>query len=115
MGGGGGGGVGLKETTVREFRVYRVSIRLPKGKNSFFKAPTTVAAHLKMAENGLEAGGGVGWAGDLNPKDAGIRECRVREYCPHTVTLYNRAITMGLLYPYCEYYSTVTEWGQYPS
>ena len=61
MGGGGGGGVGLKETTVREFRVYRVSIRLPKGKNSFFKAPTTVAAHLKMAENGLEAGGG--WDG----------------------------------------------------
>ena len=26
----------------------------------------------------------------------------------------NRATTKGLLYPYYEHYSTVTEWGQHP-
>ena len=36
-------------------------------------------------------------------------------YCPHTVTVYNRATIKGLIYPYYEYYSTVTEWVQYPS
>ena len=36
-------------------------------------------------------------------------------YCPHTVTVYNRATIKGLIYPYYEYYSTVTEWGQYPT
>ena len=36
-------------------------------------------------------------------------------YCPHTVTVYNRATIMGLVYPYYEYCSTVTEWGQCPA
>ena len=35
-------------------------------------------------------------------------------YCPHTVTVYNRATIKVLMYLYYEYYSTVTEWGQYP-
>ena len=36
-------------------------------------------------------------------------------YCPHTVTVYKKATIKGLIYPYYDYYSTVTEWGQYPS
>ena len=36
-------------------------------------------------------------------------------YCPHAVTVYNRATDMGLIYPHYEYYSTATEWGRYPS
>ena len=32
-------------------------------------------------------------------------------FCPHTVTVYNRATIKGLIYPYYEYYSTVTGWG----
>ena len=36
-------------------------------------------------------------------------------YCPHTVTVYNRATIKGLIYLYYECYSTVTEWGQYPT
>ena len=35
--------------------------------------------------------------------------------CPHTVTLYSRAIIKSLTCPYDVYYSTVTEWGQYLS
>ena len=35
-------------------------------------------------------------------------------YCPHTVTVYNRATIKGLMYLYYEYHSTVTERGQYP-
>ena len=35
-------------------------------------------------------------------------------YCPHTVTVYNRATIKVLIYLYYEYYATVTEWGQYP-
>ena len=34
-------------------------------------------------------------------------------YCPHTVTVYNRATIKVLTYLYYEYYPTVTEWGQY--
>ena len=33
---------------------------------------------------------------------------------PHTVRVYNSATIKGLIYPYYEYYSTVTEWGRYP-
>ena len=33
---------------------------------------------------------------------------------PYTVTVYNRAIIQGLIYPYYEYDPTVTEWGRYP-
>ena len=36
-------------------------------------------------------------------------------HCPHTVTVYNRATIKLLIYLDYEYYSTVTEWGQYPS
>ena len=36
-------------------------------------------------------------------------------YCPHTVTVYNRATIKVLIYLYYEYYPTVTEWGQYPT
>ena len=32
-------------------------------------------------------------------------------YCPHTVTVYNRASIEGLIYLYYEYYPTVTECG----
>ena len=35
-------------------------------------------------------------------------------YCPHTVTVYNRATIKGLIYLYYEYYPTVTEWGHHP-
>ena len=35
-------------------------------------------------------------------------------YCPHTVTVYNRATTKLLMYLCYVYYPTVTEWGQYP-
>ena len=35
-------------------------------------------------------------------------------YCPGTVTVYNSTMK-GVIYPYYEYYSTVTEWGQYPT
>ena len=36
-------------------------------------------------------------------------------YCPHTVTVYNRATIKVLIYLYYEYYSTVAECGQYPA
>ena len=35
-------------------------------------------------------------------------------YCPHTVTVYNRASAKGLRHLYQKHYSTVTEWKQYP-
>ena len=35
-------------------------------------------------------------------------------YCPHTVTVYNKATIKVLIYLYYEYCPTVTEWGQYP-
>ena len=34
---------------------------------------------------------------------------------PHTVTVYNRATIKVLIYPYYEYWPTVTERGQYPN
>ena len=36
-------------------------------------------------------------------------------YCPHTVTVHNRATIKVLIYLYYEYNPTVTEWGQYPN
>ena len=37
-------------------------------------------------------------------------------YCPHTVTVYNRAtIKVLIMHLYYEYVSTVTGWGQFPT
>ena len=36
-------------------------------------------------------------------------------YCPHSVTVYIRAPSMGYIQPYYHYYPTVTGWGQYPT
>ena len=36
-------------------------------------------------------------------------------YCPHTVTVYNRATTKVLIYLYYEDYPTLTEWGAVPN
>ena len=40
-----------------------------------------------------------------NPNEANLG------YCPHTVTVYNRATIKVLIYLYYEYYPTVTKWG----
>ena len=42
-----------------------------------------------------------------NPNEANLG------YCPHTVTVYNRATIKVLIYLYYGYYPTVTKWGQY--
>ena len=35
-------------------------------------------------------------------------------YCPHPVTVHIRGPIKGYIYPYYNYYPTVTEGGQYP-
>ena len=54
---------------------------------------------------------GLGW-GHLVAKSLGRRG--YVGYCPHTVTVYNRATIKVLIYLYYEYYPTVTEWGHVP-
>ena len=68
-------------------------------------SPNTVFELLRPLRQSL--GGRFGSSGLIRERNLPIG-C-----CPHTIAVYDKAAIKVLIYPYYQYYPTVTEWGQY--
>ena len=62
-----------------------------------------------------DLGAELGWYLGTSSQLQGKGEiCTIYPSCPHPVTVYIRGPIKGYIYPYSNYYLTVTGWGQYP-
>ena len=52
--------------------------------------------------------------GPFDPQKPWTKQIKVQSLEFRLGTVYNRATIQGLIYPYYEYYSTATGWGQHP-